>query len=1120
VYRIIVSGSHNKIQFSDITLSVFPPGLEIRNIENFPIRNENLVSFSGVSVTLPFTSLFSKKKTISLTIEKPLFVLTDSLLDVNPGNGTFAQAFIVTHVDIRHGELLFKGRDITMQLLDFNLQSRQIANGLAFKFASPHLKMVLPFDGKPLILEGNLDSEVRQQGTTWKISQMLWQTRDITFNLNGRVLKNGSFYLNASVQGDPENILRPLLDELAVKGLTYANARIVKNAKNKIQVIADFTSPSCSVRGNSCSNLAGDLSWDSQNHNLNLETSLDTPLARGRVRVTSKDGETTIAMNNIPAAYLANVLEISKDAPLAGIVSSGEIKINADSISGRADLGTTPALPLTLPFVATGTIDFRRDKKKAQTTFWGRDLQLNCGQVSISGQTNSQKKTVAIKINADLRNIENLTAYSAHYLNIDLMPWTLSQGNGIFSLELDKKPGDKQIKSRFAIQRFLANRQAIESLQGDIRVDRLHTQGDFKISAPDLKSLAKLEIIDRWTTVSFQDVRGEAGKILKILNTKLALSGQITGAFTYIPGRGPDRPSLQGRFQAQQLRFMGNPLDQVSGDLRSDLSNIELGGLQFGFKGGKAQGAVAIDYRQKKFAINGRIDGMDAAKLNDGFSGRADLEISGRGEFLKDPLEISYRLSKLNFLRNREFNVKGQARILTDFSDFSLNTSGEALNPGGVSPYSFEINRHASRYSGSFNVNLIDLNLLIPWKDNVGTIRLLGQIYSDSKGGIHNRGVVIFSGKTLSLPNFSHSLDQFQGTVTFVDKTFLLQSLSGEMGGGKVEGNGQMDIGPAGLQSMTFNLQGKNMRLYPMDRVSCLVNADLTLKYLQKKLYLSGTLGFAAANWQREIDEPIVFNTRSDLSTTESKIRDMLQLAITMNGENILIDNSLGRINGKFKLKLSGSAGFPILIGAFEGNQGEIHFSDRSFNLLKAKLVFNNNLFIDPLITIESETFIQNYRIRFDIKGSASRAKPELVSSPPLPTQDILALVSLGEVFKRTGSEEVSSQIGGTSLITTKLTEEIKNRANKLLGINLLGINVLRIDTLPPTTGQSSIDNSWLTIGKSISKDFMVVYSTNFSTSRQEIFYLQYQLSPTISLIAMKNENNSYSIDLRLRKRR
>jgi len=333
------------------------------------------------------------------------------------------------------------------------------------------------------------------------------------------------------------------------------------------------------------------------------------------------------------------------------------------------------------------------------------------------------------------------------------------------------------------------------------------------------------------------------------------------------------------------------------------------------------------------------------------------------------------------------------------------------------------------------------------------------------------------------------------------------------MGGGKVEGNGRLVIAGGDLDSMTFSLQGKDLRLYPMDRTSCLVNPDLTLKYEEKKLLLSGTLAFQSVDWQREIDERIVFSTRSELSTAESKIREMLNLDIAMHSENILMNNSLGRIRGRFKLRLTGNASFPILTGTCEGSQGEIYFSDRSFNLLKAKLVFNNKFVIDPLIHVESEAFIQNYRIRFDIRGSASRAKPELVSSPPLPPQDILALVSLGETFKRSGSAETSSLAGSTALITTKLTEEIKNRANRLLGINLL-----RID--PVLSGQSSVDTSRLTIGKTISKNLVVVYSTNLSTSRQEILYLQYQLSPSISLIAMRNEEGRYSLDLRLRARR
>ncbi len=538
-------------------LSLFPLGVEIRDIKDFPIKDENLVSFSGVTITLPFTSLFNKIKAVNIAIEKPQLLLSESLLEAGPGSNTIASGFIVKHIDLRHGEIKFKGRDITVQLLDFNLQSSPLSDGLVFKLFSPHLKIIFPLNGEAVTLEGNLTGEFRRQGTLWKINQLLWQTRDISFNINGRIIKDGSFYMSVSAQGDPENILRPLLDELAVKGLTYAQAKIVKTVKNKIQVKADFTSPYCSMKNNSFSNLAGNLSWNDLSRDLALETTFDTPLTRGWVQVANKNRETDVAIYDIPAAYLANVLSIDKDVPLAGIVRSGEIKINAGTITGRADLDASAARPLTLPFVARGRIEFQLDKKSRQTTFSGRELQLNFGQISINGQTDAKKKIVDIHLGAVLKNTENIAAYSAHYLDIDLLPWNLAQGNGTFSLELNIVKGKKQGKSQFVIRDFLANRQTIGSLQGEIRIRPIHTQGDFIISAPDLSSLAKMDIADHVTTIHFQDVRGEAGKILKILNNPIALSGKLTGAFTYQKSRELERPSLQGSFKAPQRAVHG-----------------------------------------------------------------------------------------------------------------------------------------------------------------------------------------------------------------------------------------------------------------------------------------------------------------------------------------------------------------------------------------------------------------------------------------------------------------------------------------------------------------------------------------------------------------------------------
>ena len=210
------------------------------------------------------------------------------------------------------------------------------------------------------------------------------------FNVNGRILPHGAYQFNLSAQGNPENILRPLLDELTVKGLTYANARIARAEDGKVQVTADFSSPSCRIKENHCANLSGKVDWDSRDRNLELEAAFDTELARSALRLSSKGNQTRITIQDLPAAIVADILDISQDAPLAGIVRRGSLEIDPRFIRGQAELDATPARPLSQPFVLKGSFDFQRDKEAKRTTFSGQRLQAGAGEISVSGQTDSR----------------------------------------------------------------------------------------------------------------------------------------------------------------------------------------------------------------------------------------------------------------------------------------------------------------------------------------------------------------------------------------------------------------------------------------------------------------------------------------------------------------------------------------------------------------------------------------------------------------------------------------------------------------------------------------------------------------------------------------------------------
>jgi autotransporter translocation and assembly factor TamB len=181
---------------------------------------------------------------------------------------------------------------------------------------------------------------------------------------------------------------------------------------------------------------------------------------------------------------------------------------------------------------------------------------------------------------------------------------------------------------------------------------------------------------------------------------------------------------------------------------------------------------------------------------------------------------------------------------------------------------------------------------------------------------------------------------------------------------------------------------------------------------------------------------------------------------------------------------------------------------------MKAKARFKNN---NASVDLESETFIKNYRIKFNVRGTLSHLKPEFQSNPPLPPRDILTLLSLGELFERPTTTELSSQIGTgtTGLIAQEITEQIKKRTKKIFGDYVLRIN----PNITNIAGASVEGSSRVIVGKSIARDVLIVYSTNFSTQRQEVVYVQYQLSPTVSLIGKRNENGRFSIDIRFRRR-
>jgi len=156
-------------------------------------------------------------------------------------------------------------------------------------------------------------------------------------------------------------------------------------------------------------------------------------------------------------------------------------------------------------------------------------------------------------------------------------------------------------------------------------------------------------------------------------------------------------------------------------------------------------------------------------------------------------------------------------------------------------------------------------------------------------------------------------------------------------------------------------------------------------------------------SWRREITEKFSFSSSPyAASRREPGFFDDLNLNIRLRADdNAWIENSLGRIRGKFDLSISGNVYNPVLLGEIEALDGSVEFQDRSFKVLEGRASFFNPAAIEPYIHFKGETYVKDYRVTFSIDGLPDRLMPEFNSSPPLPQEDVLALLALGEAFRR-----------------------------------------------------------------------------------------------------------------------
>ncbi len=365
---------------------------------------------------------------------------------------------------------------------------------------------------------------------------------------------------------------------------------------------------------------------------------------------------------------------------------------------------------------------------------------------------------------------------------------------------------------------------------------------------------------------------------------------------------------------------------------------------------------------------------------------------------------------------------------------------------------------------------------------------------------------------------FPTGLSRVNGTLVFNETRLLLDDVTAEAGGGQLRLGGSVIYGDGPLRYDLLISASKTRIRYPVG-MSWLLGGNLRLAGTTSSGLLSGGVQMERLLLSEGFDFGSLLGSGQAAgagpSTASPYLRN-LQFDISATSvPGARIEWSQARFDSEAQLRIRGTWEHPILFGNIRLLTGEMEFRGNRYQLTRGEIIFRDPLRLDPSISIEATTVVQQYQVTLTLTGRASKLNLAYRSDPPLPPADVVALLALG----RTGAEELRTSGGSEggaaqSLLYDALSSQIGGRIERLFGFS-------RFKVEPSTVGAGSEQNATarITIQEAITRDLIVTYVTNVSENQRQVIQIEYLVDRNISVIALLDHNGTFGLDFKITKR-
>jgi translocation and assembly module TamB len=621
----------------------------------------------------------------------------------------------------------------------------------------------------------------------------------------------------------------------------------------------------------------------------------------------------------------------------------------------------------------------------------------------------------------------------------------------------------------------------------------------------------------------------------KLQSPRIPVGGQVSFR---LKANGPAlAPTADGTFRVVDLRVGQEVIGSFDGGLTSDgrIAKLDLGSAM-------STGAISGGYTlglADPYPVHGKVSItnidldpylLTALHLSDLTGhGSADGEIALEGT-LRQPEKIvlDARFSRLLL------NYAGVQ--LQNVGPVHLRSSREELQVDPATLQGSNTNMQVGgsvRFSGRRAVNLnltgaLDLRLLggyAPALDARGT----AQINASFEGTLDRprvTGHVRIEDASARVAEFPAGLSAIKGDLIFDATRLFFENVSAEAGGGTLRLGGSVSYLERPLRyDITARTDRTRIR-YP-EGMSWLAGGALRLTGTPTAAVLSGRVSIDRVTLIQGLEVAgMLVSAKEGITgpaTSSSFLRNLQFDVEAVSTPGARMEWPGAQFEAEANLRVRGTWEHPIILGHIHILSGDLFFHGNRYRVARGDLNFANPFRLDPVVNVEASTTIQQYEITLNFTGPASKLTLAYRSDPPLPANDIVTLLALGQTSSEaevrgggTGASQ-SATSGASAILSEAISSQLGGRLEKLFGITRFRVDPGLAGV--GSTGSEQNAAARITVEQQVTRELTITYVSNVSSTQQQVIQVEYNVNRNVSVVALRDQNGTFGIDIKIKKR-